>query len=303
MPAYQAGRWISGSIDSVLKQTFLDWELIIVDDGSTDQTAEICELYTAKDPRIQYHYQLNGRQGKARNLGIRHARGKYLAFLDADDLWVPEKLERSLELMDATGCDMISTGAWEWDGNSDLPDCRQKDLEETLYTRENALYPFALGNRIALLAVVVSREAVDAVGGFDEDKSLASAEDYDLWIRLLLAGYRIQSIKEPLAIYRIHPSSSTHGDHLATLPAARVVLKNFQQGVLSHREWSQVRRRWIRRLGERWDNNADKTVILDLVQQFFPSDRMATYLWSLRGIIGKNFHTRLIDRYCRWKAQ
>jgi teichuronic acid biosynthesis glycosyltransferase TuaG len=303
MPAFEAEQWIGSSIDSVIKQTFEEWELIIIDDGSTDQTAEICQLYTQRDPRIQYHYQLNGRQGKARNLGIKQAKGVYIAFLDADDLWVPEKLERSLDLLAASGADMISTGAWEWDGSSDLRDCRQKYLEETLYTRENALYPFALGNRIPLLTVVLRKDALDAVRGFDEDKKLASAEDYDLWIRLLLAGYRIQSIKEPLAIYRIHPSSSTHGDHLATLPASRVVLKNFQQGVLTDREWLQVRRRWIRRLGERWDKNEDKAVVLDLVQQFFPSHRIVSSLWSLRRIIGKKFHTRLMHSYCKWMAE
>ena len=120
---------------------------------------------------------------------------------------------------------------------------------------------------------------------------------------LIFVYFQVIVFSNIKAIYRIHPSSSTHGDHLATLPASRVVLKNFQQGVLTDTEWLQVRRRWIRRLGERWDKNEDKAVVLDLVQQFFPSHRIVSSLWSLRRIIGKKFHTRLMHSYCQWMAE
>jgi glycosyltransferase involved in cell wall biosynthesis len=95
MPAYNAANYIQEAIDSVINQTFVDWELIIVDDGSTDHKKDII---TAKnvlvDERIHYYYQENGKQGKARNLAIKIKR-KYLAFLDADDLWIPQKIRNT----------------------------------------------------------------------------------------------------------------------------------------------------------------------------------------------------------------
>src|SRR5919106_5413407 len=92
MPAYNAEKYIAGSIRSVIVQTYSDWELIVVDDGSTDSTATVVQEFVARDPRIKYIFQENGRLGKARNTGIRNSSGPLIAFLDSDDLWVPIKL-------------------------------------------------------------------------------------------------------------------------------------------------------------------------------------------------------------------
>ena len=91
MPAYNAATFIAGSIKSVVKQSFTNWELIIIDDGSTDNTKNIINCFINKDARIKYHYQQNGKQGKARNAGLALAKGKYIAFIDADDVWLPNK--------------------------------------------------------------------------------------------------------------------------------------------------------------------------------------------------------------------
>ena len=100
VPAYNAEKFVAETIESVQAQTYTHWELIIVDDGSTDQTADIIKEYVIKDSRIQYCYQTNGRQGKARNYAISKAKGTLLAFIDADDLWHPQKLEKQIHIFE-----------------------------------------------------------------------------------------------------------------------------------------------------------------------------------------------------------
>src|ERR1044072_6081218 len=92
MPAYNAERYIAASIESVLAQTYSDWELIVVDDGSTDRTATVTQEFVKRDPRIKYIFQENGRLGKARNTGIKNSRGPLIAFLDSDALWIETNL-------------------------------------------------------------------------------------------------------------------------------------------------------------------------------------------------------------------
>src|ERR1044071_7783966 len=103
MPAYNAERYIAASVRSVLAQTYQNWELIIVDDGSTDGTAAVAKSFAEADGRVRYVYQPNGRLGNARNTGIRHARGPLIAFLDSDDLWMERKLELQLKAMEEAG--------------------------------------------------------------------------------------------------------------------------------------------------------------------------------------------------------
>src|SRR5690349_25117803 len=93
MPAYNAEKFVAESISSVITQTYKNWELIIVDDGSTDNTKNIIEEFAKHDARIKYIYQENAKQGKARNTGIAMAKSGLVAFLDADDLWLPQMLE------------------------------------------------------------------------------------------------------------------------------------------------------------------------------------------------------------------
>src|SRR5205809_3501840 len=93
MPAYNAGKFITESIESVIAQTYAYWELLIVDDGSTDNTKNVIQNFSEKDKKIRYFFQANGKQGKARNMALSYASGNYIAFLDADDIWLPQKLE------------------------------------------------------------------------------------------------------------------------------------------------------------------------------------------------------------------
>src|SRR5699024_4081686 len=98
LPVYNAEDYISDAIQSVLNQTYTDWELIVVDDGSTDQTKKVINPFL-EDDRIRYFYQENGGQGSARNKGIERAKGIYLALLDADDVWKVDKLQSQLNII------------------------------------------------------------------------------------------------------------------------------------------------------------------------------------------------------------
>ncbi|MBK8368417.1 MAG: glycosyltransferase family 2 protein [Bacteroidetes bacterium] len=115
-PAYNAGNYIAETIESVLAQTYQNWELIIVDDGSTDNTADIVKSYLT-DARIQYFYQKNGKQGKARNLAISHSKGTYLAFLDADDLWIPKKMQLQMQVIQTHNVDVVFSQGWLFSEN------------------------------------------------------------------------------------------------------------------------------------------------------------------------------------------
>src|SRR5690349_19362823 len=107
MPAYNAGKYIADSIRSVIAQTWPDWELLVVDDGSSDDTGAIVKEFVARDPRIRYFFQENSRLGKARNTGLKNARGELIAFLDSDDLWLETKLALQTRAMNENHADVV----------------------------------------------------------------------------------------------------------------------------------------------------------------------------------------------------
>lgn len=109
IPCYNSERYIVQSIESVIMQTFQQWEMIIVDDCSTDNSADIIKKYEAKDFRIRYlkTNEPSGSPSIPRNIGIREARGRYIAFLDSDDIWLPKKLEEQLKFIDQPNVAMV----------------------------------------------------------------------------------------------------------------------------------------------------------------------------------------------------
>ena len=178
MPAYNVAWCIGRAIDSVLAQDFRSYELIVVNDGSTDGTLAVLDRYGASVTLID---QNNRGMSAARNRGIREARGTYIAFLDADDWWLPEKLSRQVELMTRRpDLGFCSTAARVEDGDGRLlnlwrcPDGRSEILE-TLFAQNAAIAG-------GCSAVIVRKELLERVGLFDE--SLRGFEDPDLWMRL-----------------------------------------------------------------------------------------------------------------------
>lgn len=194
MPAYNVQDYIQEAIDSVLLQTFINWELIIIDDGSTDRTAEIIKENKNKDNRIKYFYQDNQGQSEARNLGFSKANGKYVAFFDSDDICFLERFTKQISFLE-TNEEVVVIGSWFSIIGSD----RVIKLPEYNDAIRLALLS---GNCIALSSVMVRKKSLEDFKLVFE-KSKEPAEDYDLWFRLIMKG-KFYNLQEVLIDYRTH---------------------------------------------------------------------------------------------------
>lgn len=197
MPAYNAAQYIEQSIESVLKQSYTNWELIIVDDCSIDDTYKIVEKLCLNEERIKL-FRMNENSGvaMARNFAISMSRGKYIAFLDSDDLWLPDKLEKQLNLMQEKKA-VISYTAY-----------RQFSMEKVgnlVSVPEQVTYKQLLkGNVIGCLTVMLDKERL---GNLQMKK--ARHEDYILWLDILKQGNTAYGLREDLARYRKSETSLT----------------------------------------------------------------------------------------------
>jgi glycosyltransferase involved in cell wall biosynthesis len=207
IPAYNAERFVERTLGSALNQTFKDIEVIVVNDGSTDKTQSIVEDFVAKDGRVRLFNTINRGVAMARNFGIENARGAYLAFLDADDLWHPTKIERQFKALSAHVSDPTWAGVYVFNRAIDeedlviglgrvTMDCRGYILARNLVLK-------LVGNGSSLL---VRREAALAVGGFDPSYAaagLGGCEDLDFELKLA-AQYRIDAVRSFLVGYRVY---------------------------------------------------------------------------------------------------
>ena len=224
MPAYNAEKYIEESIDSVICQSFENWELIIVDDGSTDRTKEIVQKKQNEDQRIFYYYQENSKQGKARNKGIKESKGEFIAFLDSDDLWLPERLTITFQLISEGNHSLVFTDSYIFTGaDKNNPSLNVMGVAGEVFQGKAGVLKFLQVNRIPNLTVLVKKAALLEVGGFIDS---GIAEDYDMWLKLLAGGFSFKSISKPLALYRIHSESTTSKDKVASFEIIPI-MKNF----------------------------------------------------------------------------
>jgi len=214
MPAYNAVNYISDAIESVISQTYNNWELIIIDDGSKDSTSKVVSEWQVKDSRIQYYYQENGKQGKARNLGILKSKGIYLAFLDADDLWMPEKLEIQIITIQEKNVDLVFSNSYIFSDDEVNNISKATNISASVFYDKSSLELFLQANRIPILTVLVKREKVLEVNGFSEDLEIQNVEDYHLWLKLLMCNCTFYSLNYILTKYREHENSATSKDRI-----------------------------------------------------------------------------------------
>jgi glycosyltransferase involved in cell wall biosynthesis len=201
IPTYNSADYIEEALESVFEQTFQDFEIIVIDDGSTDGTGEILKKY---GERVKYLFQENGGPASARNRGIRIARGEYIAFLDADDLWVSTKLEKQVSLFhQRKHLGMVTTGACSFDEKGVFG--YSTDKRKTLMVGDIARNIFLRSN-IGTPTVMVRKEVFDSIGFFEEN--IRQAEDDNMWIRIT-AHYDVELIDEALIKIRNHPGRMT----------------------------------------------------------------------------------------------
>ncbi|MBW4631877.1 MAG: glycosyltransferase [Iphinoe sp. HA4291-MV1] len=212
IPVYKVEKYVAATVESVLAQTYKNFELLIIDDGSPDRSIEICQQFT--DNRIKIIRQENRGVAAARNVGIRHAEGEYLAFLDADDLWVPEKLEKHVEHLDNSPAVGVSF-------------CRSSFINETgkplgIYqiTKLKEITPLDLLCRTPIgngSVPVIRREVFENIAFqdnlygvvenfyFDDDRQLHPSEDVECWLRIAMkTKWLIEGIPEALTLYRVN---------------------------------------------------------------------------------------------------
>jgi glycosyltransferase involved in cell wall biosynthesis len=193
MAAKNYARFLPAAVESVLAQTFPDWELLVIDDGSADATPAVVRSYLG-DPRVKYVRSDNLGQSRAKNLGIGLSRGRFVAFLDADDAWQPTKLEKQLA---------------RFRGDVGVVYCRRSLMDEEgrpLSQKPSpapptgrVLTPMFVQNFVCFSSVIVRREVFSAVGAFDPEWDLAI--DYDLWLRVA-RGFGFDFVDEELVAYR-----------------------------------------------------------------------------------------------------
>jgi glycosyltransferase involved in cell wall biosynthesis len=214
VPTFNSERYICDTVESVLTQTYPVHEVIVVDDGSTDRTEKVLEKYAG---RIRYIGQKNAGPPVARNTGLAHATGDWIALLDSDDLWVPSKTERQVEYLRAhPSCGLVYTDMKTFDQTGIIEESVK--ISRNLTLPSGRIFPQMFAETLfQTSAVLIRKSCLDTVGGFDE--ALRMGDDYELFLRLA-RHFEMGYVDEPLVLYRQHPTQGT-----------RTWGKQLQQGV------------------------------------------------------------------------
>jgi glycosyltransferase involved in cell wall biosynthesis len=216
MPCYNAAQHLSRSVGSVLAQTEGNWELVIVDDGSRDDSWRELQDLAQTDPRIRIFRQANAGAAAARNHALREARGDYIAFLDADDTWHPDFLASMRAALNHASSDGLAYCGWQ---NIGLGGGRDAPFVPPDYEGDNKVEALLGGCRWPIHTALVSAKAIRESGGFDE--TLSSCMDYDLWLRI---GSTLPLIRVPYVLAYYHH----HGGEQITKNRARIAFNHWR---------------------------------------------------------------------------
>ena len=199
---YNRKEYLTGTINSILNQTFSDFELIVVDNFSEYDFFELIASFN--DNRIKgFQNANNGVIARNRNIGIKHARYEYLAFCDDDDNWLPKKLETQLQFLINQKFDLVYS-------NTNLV-YETGQTKQTNYSNINTISKLLKHNQITLSSVVLKNNRKVF---FNEQNSFVALEDYELWIRLILEGFKFKLVESPLVNYRVTKTSASQQSKL-----------------------------------------------------------------------------------------
>ena len=219
IPTYNRAPVLERALGSVVSQTFPDWEALVVDNHSSDHTEDVVGGFG--DPRIKLHKIRNhGVIAASRNLGIKHAQGEYIAFLYSDDWWLPGKLEIVLKILQK-GADIVYHDMWlmRREGDKSRRTIGVRQVESPVLTDL-----LVNGNTLANSSVVVRRQLLEKVGGFNEDKRIIASEDYDLWLRIAETTESFSGINNCLGYYWLDESTVSAGKDMS-VPSSIVTQK------------------------------------------------------------------------------
>ncbi len=234
-PVYGAKATLARTVASVRAQDFADWEMILSDDASTDGSWDLAEALAAEDPRLRLlRAPVNGGAARARNAALAEARGRYIAFLDADDEWLPDKLSRQLAFMETTGAAFSYTGFYRV----------KNGVESAVRVPTSVTHATLLkGNVIGCLTAIYDTRALGKV----EMPDLRRRQDYGLWLKLLKRVERAHCLPEPLARHHQREGSLSSARLRATLATWQLYRQveglSRRQALrsLSHHLWQRLR--------------------------------------------------------------
>ncbi len=241
IPAYNRAGFLPEAVGSVLSQTFGDFEVIVVDDGSTDNTPEVIKRFP---PEVRCFRQENGGSGSARNLGIEHARGEYLVFLDSDDVLFEDALEKGVACLDCHPEVALCYGqVYSMDINGNVIWWKRLRGEKKSCVRDGKeqIARLVFRGDMQVAAVMVRRRCLDEVGLFDTSRALG--EDIDMWLRLC-RKFPVAYLAEPLGKYRIHSQSATECKKFEELEKAQTeFVERALHGLESDPSYRRLRRK------------------------------------------------------------
>jgi glycosyltransferase involved in cell wall biosynthesis len=290
MPTYNAAGFIAESISSVRAQTYTNWELVIVNDGSTDDTKAIIQGLQLPKKQLQYIEIDNAGPGAARNRGIAAAQGALIAFLDADDVWEPTKLAQQVEQLITGSYDLVfSSGRFFGDNAAGHPFVTAKGP----YSGPEMFSVLYQHNRIPIVSALATKVALKKGGLFKEAGLLSrKCEDYDLWLRMADAGCSFFGMPEQLVRYRLHSGSSTH-QTLTILQGDLAAIGQFDANMKSAdlAAYTQRHRDLYNRLAAAAAANRDYALGRRSLQQLQPLEASATVTLkvALLGLFGRRY--------------
>ena len=198
MPCYNDGARLPDAIHSVEKQSFRDFEIIVVNDGSTDNSPDVLARFSDELPYLRVLHQANQGASAARNRGLKEARGRYIAFLDADDTWSPDFLEKMHQALESHPQAALAYCGWQ---NLGIDGKRSPPFVPPDYEASNKVEIFLEGCRWPIHGALTRKKAIEEIGGFDT--ALMASEDYDLWLRIA-TFHPIVLVPSVLAYYHHH---------------------------------------------------------------------------------------------------
>ena len=241
IPAYNAEQFLDETLESVLSQTYENWECIIVNDGSTDNTEEIAKKWCERDTRFRCIYKKNGGLSSARNCGIKESKAEYIAFLDADDLYLPEYLEFCLKTLIEQDSDLVAPKMMDFK-NRPNKISKNDNNEGYLFYGKQGIRDFLYRNQITT-TILCKKSVLETVGGFSwHDR----AEDLHCWLKMLFAGYKIYRVRKSMAYRRIHQNSLSSGDYDCSKEVIKII-HSFKQKILDNNiNYYQYFNRWAK---------------------------------------------------------
>lgn len=227
--AYNAEKYIAETLESVLTQTVTDYEIIVVDDGSTDHTATVVEEYVKKHPGFKFFRKTNGGSSTARNYGLKAAEGEWIAFLDADDLWSTDKLEKQLEYAAShPGVDLVFTNAAIF-GERKKAELYVRPDER--HIKQNDMFQrLLLRNFVPFSSILVRKKAVEALGNFDE--KILGSEDHDLLLRMA-QNFKLAYLDGAYVRYRVSENNKSSNQERRFRTTLALAEKHFDPRLMS----------------------------------------------------------------------